>query len=132
MDVVKQQILERAAVLSLTGAPRTQIAQELGLSDKAAKRLMDSDEFKQVVQTMGDALSVEAKSKLKKGLARLVDKSLRVLEDNLDEGELEAVKLVFRGLGLEQTDGKIQDTQINVILPNLQPEENVIEVKPNE
>lgn len=129
-DVVKATILERIAVLSLSGTPKTQIGKELGLSPRQVTTLMEQDEFQAVVQNLGESLSNEAKNKLRKGLARLVDKSLKVLETSLDEGELEAVKVVFRGLGFDRPDDTHAGTSITVNLPTTT--EEIIEVKQEE
>lgn len=126
MDAVAQQLLERCAILKLSGSSQKAIAAELNISERQVKLMLNSDEFPEVVKNLGESLSAEAKNKLRKGLAGLVDKSLKVLEANLEEGELEAVKIVFRGLGFDQQDQKQVDTQIQVILPNTHVTEQVI------
>jgi hypothetical protein len=92
---------------------------------------MASSEFRDVLSDVGDAALKPAIAKAKNGADGLVDKALKVLEDALDEGDIDAAKVVFKLIGLENQEERASDTHLTVVMPGAQTE-NVISVKPKE
>lgn len=110
--------MKRVAALDMAQAPQSLIAKETGLSRFAVARLMKSVEYQQVLERLSDHAILPAIALAREGLGKLIQECLRVLEAKLKDNSLEAVKIVFNGLGVNDPDEKKQgDTSIQIVMP---------------
>lgn len=124
-NLPEEVVTRQVAALAASGASRTVIASQLGLSLYKVKAVMASDEFKQLVTDIGDEATRTAKQQIKASVGNLATEVARVLKEQLQENNLEAVKIALKVMGFDQAEEQKGDTNIQVILPG--QEKNVIE-----
>lgn len=117
MEAQQELAIRKIASLADTGLQPKDIAAKLKLTVHQVKRLQASDEYKALMIEVGDKYLAEAKTKWSQGMARMLDKCLRVIERNLDEGNLEAVKIAIKSLGISEAEKSTGDSTINIVLP---------------
>lgn len=129
--VVIDELLTRqvASLLIKPDSTTASIASDLNISYTLARKLVNSPAVRGMLKEVGEASLVEAKNRVRKGTADLVELSLEVLKESLEKDRsLEAVKLTFKTLGAldqqEEKDGGI--TAINVVLPGSNAKESKI------
>lgn len=116
------------AAVMLDGTSVTQAAKQLGLPLATARRIVKTDGFKFLVSKVGEDELGPALAKAKSKLAKLTDKAVRVIENQLDQDNLEAAKMVLRAVGLEKQEEKQeQDTLIQVVLPGVSEPKTIIQ-----
>lgn len=109
--VLNEVITRQVAAIAITGASAAEIARQLNISPSSVRRIFELDKYKEIVIEVAKA-----------GFPKLLGKALRAVEDVLDTGgsrdKLQAATIVFKAVGLAEEEGKPQDTQIIVQLPN--------------
>lgn len=126
--VNEKVVLKQIAALAAAGAGPDAIKKELGVSDYIYKLLTTSDEFKTALEEIGNEATVKAIQLARTQISNLVSKAIRVLNQKLDEGELDAAKEVFKRIGMDGSNDKpVADTNIQIVLPG--SVDNAIEVK---
>ena len=117
--IVDQVLTKKAALLVLSGKDSVlALSKELGLSRWATKKMVDSQEFKDLITTLSETELLPLIQEMRKNVANLGKKAIKVLELHLNEGNLEAVKIVFKSMGLAETEMKQSDTNLTVVLPS--------------
>lgn len=108
----------KVAMLAVTGQSQTQIMAELGLTRGMLKKVLDDPICSKAIAEAGDEIAKAATTQIKKALGQMTTLALKALEGNLRDGNMEAVKVHFKAMGV-LTEAPIapQDTTIQVILP---------------
>lgn len=117
-DEVLVALTKQIAALAAIGTSTNQISQQLSLTRPQVKRILASPQCALLIRGIGEHSLNTAIAEIKTRTAGLVDKALAALEHNLDKNELEAVKLIFRTVGvLDPAETKQVDTQITIVAP---------------
>lgn len=124
---LKTKLAIEVATMRIAGASIQAISKELGISRHSVNALCKTDIYKSVFDEIREHAVKTAKGVAVNRLSALVDKAVEVVEQNLDDGKLEAAKLVFEAIGVKQQEEQKSDTTINLIVPG-QKQEQVIEV----
>lgn len=116
--IVDELISRQVAAIAIINPNVTDIAKQLNISKELVRRVMDSRQFREILIDIGDSSLGPAIAKVRSQTAKLVNKALKVIEDKLDEGDLDAAKVVLKVLGVDNQEEKHQDTNLTVVLPN--------------
>lgn len=113
-EVVRQISIERAM-----GASLNSLVDTFKVSKTVLNRVLEMDVSKAIVDDTRGKAQRAAVAYLRSEMCRLVDKTVKVIEKALDDGNLKAVPLVYTALGLEaRSDNGVTTQQaIQVILP---------------
>lgn len=104
------------------GKTTQEIAKDMNIAWDTVKRLSNRADVKALVKEIGESSVSAAKAAIKLEVSRMVKKIIDVIHKNLDEGNLEAVKIGLKVVGaLEPEPIQNQASQINVILPGDKP-----------
>lgn len=127
--VIDEVIARQIAAIAIINPNISDISRQLNISRDLVRRVMDSAKFRDILTAVGDSSLAPAIAKVRAQTSKLVDKALKVIEDKLDEGDLDAAKVVFKIIGVDQQEDKPQDTNLTVVLPGASTtSENIIEV----
>lgn len=110
-------MVKKVATLVDSGMSQKDIMKELNITHWHLRKITTHDSFKMLLAQIGDEYISNAKRKWLTHCAKLLDKCADVLMQNLDEGDLDAVKIALKSLGIGNEEIKTGDTAINVILP---------------
>jgi hypothetical protein len=132
----KEVLVRQVIAACLSDVPKAQQQKDFGLTRGALEAIIDSDQFKSIMEQVGkESLAVEV-AQMKDRLSRMGLKASKVYEKVMDDyldrdkGARDAVVVaqsVHRSLGVDQDDNKQQDANINIILPGEQPKTVVVE-----
>lgn len=119
-DAEKEAIYAKLAIMIANGSSITQAAEHLGIHKNTARKFVKDPNFlKRYEDTLNEVVA-PAKDKARREIARLVPKAIKVIENNLDDDNLEAAKMVLKAVGVEQEENQDKgDTNIVVQLPSL-------------
>jgi hypothetical protein len=102
----------------------------LGISKDRYYKILKSEEYRTALTELSDEATKEAVATFKASMAELIHEAHRVIREQLKENNLEAVKLVMKGIGVEQVVENQQQSNIQVILPDYNQAKPVdVEVK---
>ena len=121
---ITPEIAKMVAGLHLDGQNTNEIIKAVKLSYPSVRRIMASPEF-----------TAEIKAVVRNRVARLADKMVSVLEAQLAEGNLDAVKVGFKVLSVLDPEPEARgESVVNVILPGAAPapKDVIAEVVPDE
>lgn len=125
--------IARIAPLRLANIGINKIAKELKLSNHYVTRILDTSEFRTKLRDIADEATSLATNSWKNSVANLVPEAVNVLKQALEKGDLEAVKLIVRSLGIEKQETAVQQGNITVVLPDYSETKQIdIEVKEDE
>lgn len=119
------ELVQKVADLASKNNSASEISKETKLSYPIVRRLMKSPEYQ-----------AEIKNALRQRLSHLVGLTVKVIQDKLEEGDLDAAKIVLKVHGaLEQEPiaAAKADSQLVVVMPGAQApitKEVVIDVSP--
>jgi transcription initiation factor TFIIIB Brf1 subunit/transcription initiation factor TFIIB len=128
--VIDTVLVKKVAAIAATLASAREIAEQAGISEYICKKVMARADFKDELKKIAEDSTAAAKHVLKSELGKMVREVLRVIKHNLELNSLEAVKIYFKALGIEQEETKTGDTQINVLLPGAAPKAVQAQVSP--
>lgn len=118
--VLEDALGVKIATMLLAGSTRTAIAKTLKISVPRVNTLMNTQECIDTIRKLEqEGLSV-ARSKIRLGVAQIADKVLKVINQHLDEGNLQAIAPALKILGISEEQPEVQDTNIVVMLPGSQ------------
>lgn len=118
----------RVATLKALGKTNDQIIEETGLSKFVVQKVLRSPESQALIKAVDETFINSQLMLLKTELARLINKAVKVIEKNLDENNLEAVKVLFKGVGAEaKVESGESNQNITVIMPGVKTEK-IVEV----
>ena len=125
----KKTLAIQAASLTLAGYTKQQICKELKLHDKTVKRLLKSDHAKAFYAEVEDDAKALAKTQLRYALKKGMPKIASKLVDIASEGNVKAIEVSLKALGVFAREDEGKDTgTVNIILPS-GTEGDIIEVK---
>lgn len=118
--VLNEVLLKRAAALSVVGTTVDKICTELAISRLQYEKLVSDPRFDELITRIGED---DEKSFLetRRSIRKLVAKAIKALDEALDKGSLEAVKIVFKSIGLDEKEQDRADASVTVILPGAAP-----------
>lgn len=119
--------IKQVAAATLVDPTILGLSQKFNVSRRQIRNVMEDPRFKQELDRMGDEALKPAINIVRKDMIKLAKKAVKVVESNLDDDNLEAAKLVFKVLGVDQMEEKPNDTNLTVILPGSVKQETVIE-----
>ncbi len=103
------------------GTKEQELADKYAIDRKALRQFKNKPEFQESL-----------KRELRLRVSGLYGMAVNALKRALQDGNIEAIKVVFKSSGLlEQTETK-SDTSLTVIMPSGLPEQRIIEVKTEE
>ncbi len=124
--VVSEVFTRRVAILAVSGKTAKQIGDELGFSAQQITHIQRGDQYKKLVAHMGEQELAFAASRGKTQMAGMVDDAMsvmrKVMKDYLGgkgsaRDAVTVAQTVNRGVGIEKSEDKQNDTQLTVILP---------------
>ncbi len=116
--VVDELMTRQVASLLATGATSVKIAQDLGVSRNVVARIAGMDSTRALVKEIGDSAIAGAKAEIRLATAGMVRKIMDVINQNLDEGNLDAVKVGLKILGFQDNEPVNQGAAtLQVIMP---------------
>lgn len=121
-EITRQVAMRRAIGISLSS-----IEKEFGFSRPVVNRVLASDMAKAVIKGVTEDAVASAVIVVRRKLADMTPLVMAAIEHHLREKNLDAVKIYFKGLGLdtqEKTDPK-QQQSITVILPGAQAPKDI-------
>lgn len=123
------ETIRQIATSSAMGASYKDIEAQYLISAPRLAKLLRTDEARAIIEGIQEKTERAAVAYLKSKLCDLVDLTIKVIKSNLEEGNLNAVPLVFKALGVESKNEGMsaQQQTIQVILPNAR-EPQTIEV----
>jgi adenine specific DNA methylase Mod len=125
-EVIQQTLVKQIAALKLQGVSGNDIAKQLKLSRYAVQKTINSDEFKAELKQLADRAVEGALLAFKSKIESLEPLAYAALKSNLQEGQLEAVKVWARFVGMDDKREEKADNQIQIILPGQQEVKTVV------
>ncbi len=122
---LEPEVIRQIATRKALGGSLREIEAEFGFSRPVVNRALCTDMAKSVIKGLIDDAVASAVVSIRRRLSDMNELAMNVMEQNLKEGNIEALKLYFKGLGLEKTEneGAKQQQAIQVILPgSMKPE----------
>jgi hypothetical protein len=117
-QAITEAQVETVVSLSLLNTPLDQIVAETGLSRYMVNKLINSDKFKDTLKERTDEAVSTAKSTLKAAITSRMPAIISVIDHHLKEKNLEAVKVLLKAIGMEQTESNQGPTNIQITLPS--------------
>jgi hypothetical protein len=124
--VVSEIFTRRIAVLAMGGMTARKIADEVGLSAPAIEAIQKGETYKGYLKHVGEQdMNIEV-MRMKFRLANMADKAAKVYEKVMEDylsgksGARDAVTVaqsISRAIGADKDEGKVQDTQLTIVLP---------------
>jgi hypothetical protein len=117
-QIYTDEVLVRQVVaLALLNKTRVEMAKELNVHHATIGKIVNSDKFKELIAEVGDEALTQAKTYVRVQMGRLVTDAVNVIKKNLKEGNLEAAKVVFKTVGLDNEENRVGETNLTVVLP---------------
>lgn len=110
-------LFTRTNLLTLRRHPRYQ---EVILADKQAR-----------LDLVNNAIEM-GKLELKNGIVNMIPDLIKAMHDQVNEGNVKAMALAFKGMGMDIVEQTKQDQSLTIVIPGMKPaqEKEVIDVKP--
>lgn len=121
---VDEANISRIAPLRLANIGINKIAEQLKLTKHYVTKIVNSSEFSTKLREISDDMTSQAANSWKASISNLVPQAVDVLKQALEKGDLEAVKLIVRSLGVEKQETQVQQGNIQVILPDFSNSNN--------
>lgn len=126
LDTAKVRLL---AQLKITNLSNEEAAKHLGISIHQVHKLEKTEDFKVAVREITEEMMKTAAMHWKGAMGKLIPKAIKVLEKCLDEGDLEAVKVVIKGFGMDQMETAQANNSLTVVLPDFSRVEKHVDVE---
>lgn len=124
--VTTQKIIEIAALVITSNATPGELKAATGLSYVQLANVKKSEEYATALADIRKELVDTAKNVAVGGLAKMVPEAIEAVKQQLKKHNLDAAKMVFKGVGVEQADQEAKDNSLTIILPG-QKQEKVID-----
>jgi hypothetical protein len=119
--VLSEVIIRQVATASLApGCTPAKISEQTGLSVYQVRKVMAREDFKKFLKELTEEALAPAKLKLKHAFSDMADSVITAMHKNLDEGNMEAVKVALKVMGLMDEEKVTGDTTIQVMMPGSQ------------
>lgn len=117
-DVQELTTAAKVAALALSGVQtQAAIAKQLGISPARVSKVVKSQAYKELIEKSVDKTLVSALDSARAEMAKLTKEAVRVIAERLKGNDLDAAKMVLKGIGLDSQDNKPQEAAINIIMP---------------
>lgn len=120
---VDEANISRIAPLRLANVGINKIAEQLKLTKHYVTKIVNSSEFSAKLREISDDMTSQAANSWKASISNLVPEAVGVLKQALEKGDLEAVKLIVRSLGVEKSEPAVSQGNITVVLPDFNSNE---------
>lgn len=117
--------ISRIVPLRLANVGINKISKELNLTGHYVTKILDTPEFRAKLRDVADEATALAANSWKNSISNLVPEAVEVLKQALEKGDLEAVKLIVRSLGIEKQEAHVQQGNITVVLPDFSENKQV-------
>lgn len=134
-EVVIDELLTRqiaSAMLDNQSATFAQIAKTLNIPTMLVRKVCLSAKFKDIITKAGQDELGPALARAKVKMARLADKAMTVIEQQLDDGNLNAALAVLKGIGMDEQVDKQVDQTLTIILPGAERQQKTIDISTEE
>lgn len=124
-QVIQDEVFTRQIAAACLDGPKlshSDIARQLNISPALVRKIVLSPRFREIVEEAAEETLKPALARARWRMAKLADKALNVIEQNLDDGNLQAALAVLKGIGMDQTQEKTSDTHLTVVLPGAKTE----------
>lgn len=128
-EIIDEARVKQVAALVIAGISHNQISKDMGISRYFVNKIVNSTMFQQYVSKESEDALASAKSTIKAALTQRVPALIAAIDKHLEEGNLEAVKIAFRALGMEQGESNTAASNITVVLPGAEPKEVIANVE---
>lgn len=124
--VVSEIFTRRVAVLAMGGMSARKIADDMGLAHTAIEAIQKREDYKKHIKHVGEQELGVAVLRMKWELSGMSSTAVKVyqkvMQDYLDgkTGARDAVTVaqsITRAIGADKDEGKVQDTQLTIVLP---------------
>lgn len=122
---VDEANISRIAPLRLANVGINKIAEQLKLTKHYVTKIVNSSEFSAKLREISDDMTSQAANSWKASISNLVPEAVGVLKQALEKGDLEAVKLIVRSLGVEKQETQVSQGNITVVLPDFNDSKQV-------
>lgn len=131
---ITDAFLKQVVALALSGKSQNAISHELKVSRRQVRKVYETEEFKTMVEDVGDDAIRTAKVYIRQEFSKLSKEVVRVLAARLKKDDLEAVKVALKTMGLDQIEAEDGGPQgLTVILgSSSKSKDDVVVVKPEE
>lgn len=127
--LITQELRSRVAISFANGLSRRRAAEELSITTFMYDKVLREEETQALIKELEHTSISAAKTQIRLSISQLADKLMSVINMQLDEGNLEAVKIALKVIGFEQDSLKgNENTQLTVIMPGAEIPK-IIEVK---
>lgn len=109
--------IRTVASMVISGSSINRIAQELSTTRHHIKKIMNTQQFRDLVKEQSEEVLITARNTLKAAITERVPELIRVLDKHLKDDNLEAVKLAFKSLGMEAVEQQQASSNLTVVLP---------------
>jgi hypothetical protein len=118
------------AQLKLSNVSNEDAAKQLGITIYQVRKLEERDEFRDVIKELTEDMVKVAAQQWKGSVSKLIPKALSTLEKGLDQGKLDAVKIILTSIGLDKVEQTASGGTLQVILPDYNKGRDInVEVK---
>lgn len=119
------------ALAKTKGATILELAKQFNMSTFTICKALKKDVVKDHIKTIENDVLVEAMSELKLGLSKLTGKAIKALEKAIEDGNMMAVGLFFKGLGVGAEDNSKKDgpQNLTIVMPGATTEKPAIEIQ---
>lgn len=119
VDKPDESLYRLIASQLVSGVSKAEIAKSLNTTTQRINNLLKDEQFKSVMRELTEDVVGAAVSTLKSAMADRTEQALRVIDHHLMQNNLEAVKLLFKSLGLENVAPQVaQQGSLTVVLPS--------------
>lgn len=112
-----------AVLYDLSGVKRQDIAKKLEVEPNVISKALAHPRVREYINEIASHKTADALAVLKTESARLMRKAMSVLEAKLDDGELDAVKLVINNIKPKDEAPMAQDSSITIVMPGVAPKD---------
>lgn len=119
-------LIKRMVALTIAGMNYNQMSKQLKLGRNTVSRLCNTPEFEKLLEEKTEAEIGPLIVRARVELSKLVSKAIQVVHHHLDNNSLDAVKITFKAIGLENQEQVQRDAPINIIMPGQSPEPTTI------
>lgn len=125
-DLIDETQAKLVASLVLQGITQEDIATQLKITKYAVSKIAKSDEFKEALADVSERAINVSISKWKSRMEELEPLAYDAIKKALKRGDLKAVEIFVKTLGIDKQVATQAGGNIQVILPNLTPTKDVI------
>ncbi len=130
--LIRETQIQQVAHMLMAGNIVRDIAAATGLSTQQVNKMTAKDDFKAYLREYSEKMVATAANTWKGAMMERIPIALKALDKSLKAGDLEAVKIMMRTLGVDKLPEQSQQAQsLQIILPDYN-NTKVVEVEKND